>query len=107
MFEHIALARRNSGVGWVIMATDSRPWEADRVGASPPLDVMLGRRWRLAPLAGPSGGGLLQVDTAQRRGRACLLREAEIAETIELRLGGPREVWMRRRWDARAVLEPN
>lgn len=42
MIEHFALAHRNSGAGWVIMSTDGRLWEADRVGASLPLDVMLG-----------------------------------------------------------------
>ena len=41
MIEHIALAHRNSGSGWVIMATEGRLGEAEAVSHDRPLQAML------------------------------------------------------------------
>lgn len=42
MIEHIALAHRNTGHGWVVMSSDGRPWEAEAVFEREPLAAAFG-----------------------------------------------------------------
>lgn len=160
MIDHIALAHRNTGHGWVVMSSDGRPWEAEAVFEREPLSAALsealallarhpaadftfstrpahdvwaapydtradlatieqdlGRanvsvmvpygsdRWRLLHKA--PGHWFEQIDACQPDDVIAFLREWPAdAETIDRGLAGHIEVWLRRQWDARQVLEP-
>lgn len=157
---HIALARRNAGTGWVLMATDGSPWRVETVAAEAPLArtmdealALVGRhpeadftfitrlahevwaapfdrqsdlagldrglgqasvtimvpiglgRWRMLHRA--PGQWFEQADTCEAADvRSFLCDTPQDAETIDLGLGGPIEVWLRRRWNADAILQP-
>jgi len=158
MIEHIALAHRNSGSGWVIMSTDGRQWEAERVDATLPLGSMMNEAlallarhpesdftfstrvahelWR-APfqqqgdlanvereinrativalvadadlswsvLSRPAHGTFHFVKTALATDTYEILRHwADDAQMIERGITGPFEIWLRRQWNAVAVV---
>lgn len=158
--DHIALAHRNTGSGWVIMATDGRAWNAELVSESLPLAAMIDEALALlarhpsadftfttraahevwaAPfdqpadiadirhvlarstvtIMTPAGAGcwrvmhkkplawFTHVDTCAPDDVHDFLRDwPEDADMIEKGLAGPIDVWLRRRWNADAVIVP-